>query len=323
MHSEFHRQIDDYMLYCQSRGLTRKSMSSYEQALRLFAEWAANEKKIDRAEKVTRDVLREYMTFLLERGKYTVVTDQATTIINHPDKRPDLGKPVSPTTVANYMRNIKVFFRFLKDERVIKVNPADRLKTPAPVKKERKLLSQQELRAFMRTFDTVSPYGLRSYIMVRLILDTGMRVGEIIMVTPDDVDLRQRTILVRHSKSQKERYVFFSQKMGRELRHWLDFRDRYEDCDYLFCSMRGGQLKTASFERTVKRHGEQAGLEVTPHLLRHNFARYYLQNGGDLATLSRILGHSSLETTKVYLDFSTEEIRNLYQNNSPLNNLKI
>ena len=83
----------------------------------------------------------------------------------------------------------------------------------------------------------------------------------------------------------------------------------------LFPTSRGTQLSVTNFGATVRRKGRKVGLDIHPHLLRNNFAKYYLIEGnGDFATLSRILGHSSVETTmKAYLDFTDKEIGRKYQ----------
>lgn len=157
-----------------------------------------------------------------------------------------------------------------------------------------------------------------------MILDTGARIGELVPILPTDIDVRHGALLLRHTKSGKERFVYFSQKMGRNLKSWLEYRDRYTDSIYVFPTTRGNLMDIRTVESSFKKHSRLVGLDVQPHQLRNNFAKYYLINGGDWSTLSRILGHSSVEVTQqAYLDFTDKEVGKQYQKHSPLNNLNI
>lgn len=112
--------------------------------------------------------------------------------------------------------------------------------------------------------------------------------------------------------------------MATELRRWLQYRYRYKDSEFLFCTTKGSQLQVRSFESNFTIYGERIGKkEIHPHILRNNFAKRFLMNGGDIYTLSQILGHSSVKVTEeCYLDLKNEDLRNQYQRFSPLMNLK-
>ncbi|PRO66720.1 phage integrase N-terminal SAM-like domain-containing protein [Alkalicoccus urumqiensis] len=87
--TEFQRHIDDYMLYCHAKGLRPKTMHSYEQTMRLFAQWCEAEQNVSKPSAVTPELIREYMKYLQERGKYTVVADKQSEFWNYPDNRPE------------------------------------------------------------------------------------------------------------------------------------------------------------------------------------------------------------------------------------------
>jgi integrase/recombinase XerD len=252
------------------------------------------------------------------------VNNNNSSSLNYPDHRTDYGKPISSTTIANYLRNIKVFFNFLYSEKEIKVNPVEKIENIKPQRKQKKLLAKEDIQKVLSTFDVTTFYGLRSFQMVRLILDSGMRASEICALKPDNIDFKTKSILIENPKNNQQRYVYFSHKMGQDLRRWLQYHDRFSDSPYLFPTIRGTQLDIRNFEKTVREAGKKVGVSVHLHQLRNNFAKYYLLNGGDFATLSRILGHSSVDVTmKAYLDFSDEEVGKKYQKHSPLNNLNI
>lgn len=317
-------QIDSFMLYCDSKHLSKKTLASYEQTLKLFALYLKNEFKIEDASNVKSSHIRNYIKYLRERGKYTVVVRERSKKLNHPDNRHDFNKPISDSTVANYLRNIKVFFNFLYSEREIKVNPVETIRNIKPQRKIKPLLSEEDLKRVLSKFDQTQFHSYRSYIMCKLILDTGARIGEVTELKPENIDFKQKAILIENPKNNKQRFVYFGHKLLQELKRWMIYRDRYSDSLYLFPTTRGTKLDIRNFERSLKNAGKKVGVEIHPHQLRNSFAKYYLLQGGDWATLSRILDHSSPEVTqKAYLDFTDEEVGRKYQRHSPLNNLDI
>lgn len=325
MLSDFEFQIENFMLYCTSKNLSVKTLRSYEQTLKLFSAYIKNEFDISEVDKVKSAHIRHYIKYLRERGKYTVTVNEKSAKVNYPHKRDDYRKPLSVTTISNYIRNIKVFFNYLYEvEREIRKNPVEAIESIKPSRKKKPLLSKEELEKVMRTFDNTTFHGYRDWLITRLILDTGMRIGECLSLIPDVIDFKTRSILIENPKNNQQRYVYFSQKISRELKNWLLYRDRYSNSFYLFPTIRGTQLEIRNFERTLRLNGKKVGVDIHPHQLRNNFAKYYLLNGGDFVTLSRILGHSSVEVTqKAYLDFTDGEIGRKYQRHSPLSHLDI
>lgn len=317
-------ELDRFMMDCTSRNLSRKTLQSYDQVLRLFIRYLSEQHGVTDVADVKPDHLRQYANYLRERGKYTVVSNEQTAKINRPDKRNDRGQRMSDTTMSNYLRTIKVFLRWLYRERIIDKNLAKDVPDVKPARKHKPLLSENELHLLFRAFDTSTFHGFRDWTITRLILDTGCRVGECLEIMRSDVHLRNHAILLRYTKNHKERFVYFSAKMGRNLKSWMDYVDRYTDCPWLFPSRRGNKMDIRNYEKALSRAARGVGLQVTPHQLRNNFAKYYLLNGGDWATLSRLLGHSSVEVTqKAYLDFTDREVGQKYQRHSPLNNLNL
>ena len=96
---DFDWQINEFMVYCRSTQLREKSMASYEQALRLFERWCAEELRIFTVDKVTEPVIRKYINDLQERGKYTFYVNDQSKKKNYPERRRDYRKPVSVATI--------------------------------------------------------------------------------------------------------------------------------------------------------------------------------------------------------------------------------
>lgn len=322
--SEIELQLDSFMLYCDSKNLSKKTLASYDQTLKLFILYLKDNFNIEDASKVKSSHVRYYIQYLRERGKYTVASKDYNKQINLPENRTDYNKQISDTTIANYLRNIKVFFNFLHKEREIKINPIENISNIKPKRKKKKLLSQDDLKKVMKSFDLTKFHQYRTWVQVRLILETGIRAGECCSMLPEHVDFKTKTILIVNPKNNKERYVFFGFKMSNDLKRWMQYRDRFSDSVYLFPTIRGTKLDVRNFEKTLRNIGSKIGVDLHPHLLRNNFAKYFLMQGGDFASLSRILGHSNPDVTiKAYLDFTDEEIGRMFQKHSPLNNLDL
>ena len=103
-------------------------MSSYEQTLHLFGRWLSDELKIYTVDKITENVIRKYIDDLMVRGKYTFYVNDLSKSKNCPDRRRDYRKPVSVTTINNYIRNIRVFFNWMEREYIIRKNPMKRIR---------------------------------------------------------------------------------------------------------------------------------------------------------------------------------------------------
>ena len=238
-----------------------------------------------------------------------------------------MEKKVSLATVNNYTRNLRVYFNYMYENRLIKVNPMKKIKPTRTPRKVVGYLNDTEFSRLLKCFDLSKFHEYRDYVVTQLIFDTGMRVGECLMIRDEtDINFAERTIFLPadNTKGKKDRYVFFSIQMATELRRWLQYRDRYKDSEFCFCTIRGTQLQIRSFESNFTTYGERIGnKDIHPHMLRNNFAKRFLLNGGDIYTLSKILGHSSVKVTEeCYLDLQKEDLRQQYQKHSPLMNLR-
>ena len=320
-------EIDDFMNYCEYRNLSKKTLLSYEQTLRLFSRYLIDTYKINRSEQVTQQIILNYINDTKERGKYTVVANENTKKTNNPQNRGDYGKKVSIVTLNNYIRNLKVYFNYMYENRIIKKNPTQKIKLIHVPRKAKGYMNDIEVNNLLKCFDLSRFHEYRDCVITELLFDTGMRLGECLLIKEKtDINFAERTIFLPadNTKGKIDRYVFFSVQMATELKRWLQYKDRYKESEYVFCTIKGTVLQERSFESNFSNYGERIGKkEINPHLLRNNFAKRFLMNGGDIFTLSKILGHSSIKVTEqCYLDLQTEDLKKQYEKHSPLMNLK-
>lgn len=272
-------EIDDFINYCDYKNLSTKTIGSYEQTLRLFIRYLQDECNITSTEQVKEQTIKNYLQNVKERGKYTVVSNDNTKKFNCPQNRQDFGKKVSIATVNNYTRNLRVYFNYMYGNRLIKINPMKKIKPTRTPRKVVGYLNDTEFSRLLKCFDLSKFHEYRDYVVTQLIFDTGMRVGECLMIRDEtDINFAERTIFLPadNTKGKKDRYVFFSIQMATELRRWLQYRDRYKDSEFCFCTIKGKQLQVRSFESNFTVYGERIGnKDIHPHMLRNNFAKRF------------------------------------------------
>lgn len=326
--SEFEWQIEEFMVYCKSKDLRKKTMLSYEQSLCLFQKWCKDRLNICTVEEITESVVRRYITELQERGKYTYYANDKTKVYNVPEHRRDFNKPVSAVTINNYLRNIRVFFSWLVEQEILTKNPMKKIKALRTQRTAREFMSDEDFNKLASNLDKTYFSEHRDYAMIVLLLDTGMRLGECSRLLVEEVDFSRNRIYLKaeNTKGRKDRVVYFSDKTEAILRKWLRFKDRYMETIYLFPSRTTkAALPVAAFETNFKKYLLRFGInnQLSPHCLRNNFAKRCLMNGMDVYTLSKILGHSSVTITeKAYLDLNEDDIALRYKNHSPIDNMK-
>ena len=113
---DFDWQTNEFMLYCRTTQLREKSITAYEQSLKLFQRWCMDEMGIFTVDKVTENVIRRYISELQERGKYTFYRIDKQKKTNYPERRRDYRKPISTATINNYNAVMENFFGILKSE---------------------------------------------------------------------------------------------------------------------------------------------------------------------------------------------------------------
>ena len=325
---DFDFQLEDFMLYCRTSQLRPKTMASYEQTLRLFQRWLKEELQIENVNEVTEPIIRQYLDSLMERGKYTFYADDSGKQKNFPSRRRDFRQPISPVSINNYIRNLRVFFNWLERDYTIRKNPMKKIRQLKVNRKAKEYISDEDFKKLISRFDKSYFSEHRDYTLIYLMLDSGMRLGECSELLMDDISLHRRKIFLRAeiTKGRKDRTVYFSEKTEILLRRWIQFKDRYCESGYLFPVKHGGHhISVSNFECNFKRYLQRAGIKdnISPHCLRNNYAKRCLMNGMDIYTLSRLLGHSSVQVTEqAYLDLTDEDLGKKYAHYSPISSMK-
>lgn len=312
-----------FIEHCELKELSQKTIGSYEQTLRLLMLYL-DEQGITRTEKITHLDIQRYVKNIKERGKYTVASNPNSG--NYQERRMDFGKKVSDVTINNYLRNMSAFFNWCVEEDLILRSPVKRGDFIKVERKPLEFVSDEDFKRLLRNMNTASFSEYRDSIIVQLLLDTGMRINECLLIQVSDVDLPKRCIYLpaENTKGKKGRYVFYSDKMATLLQRWMKYKDRYRDSDFLFCTNKGKRVQVSNFETNVRKYAQRIGLkDIHPHVFRNNFAKRFLMSGGDIYTLSKILGHSSVTVTEqAYLDITQDDLAEMYRKHSPLKGIR-
>jgi integrase/recombinase XerD len=161
--------------------------------------------------------------------------------------------------------------------------------------------------------DLKRPVHLRNFLIVKILLETGLRMNELIHLEKKHIDFSTQTMLVAMTKTHAHRIVCFRQETEQDLQTLLALHPHVPYVFYNLTTLK--RMTTASIEslfyQLKKRYGIQDN--ITPHKWRHTFATSFLRKGGDLETLRMLLGHSNLKTTQKYLHFNQQDIRTTYQ----------
>jgi len=245
-------------------------------------------------------------------------------------RAPDNGVTLSVSTVRSHIRVWKVFFNWCYQEELLAKNPVLRLKSPKPDKRIIPAFSDEQVEKMFSCFDLSTDVGFRDYLIILLLLDTGIRLSEIAGL---DVASVQDSYIKVFGKGRKEREVGIHPDVSRLLWKYIHKyrKPKDENETALFLSStnksagrRFGQAGVKQLIGRVKAATGIVDMRVSPHIFRHTFAKMYLKSSGDLFKLSREMGHSNVQVTKIYLDdFTSSDARQEHTTFSPINRFKL
>jgi len=309
------RLTESYALCLSTEGKSTKTIKWYTANLKRFAQFLSDNHLPDSVTEIGKEEARQFISHL-----QTGVKRWESHSFIHDDKR------LSAHSVQGYARTIKAFWSWLMDEGYITHNSMTSLKLPKTPRKVISTFSQEQIQRILSAIDKKSSHGFRNHIMILLLLDTGVRLSELINLQVDDIDFLQSYILVK-GKGNKERVVPFGSQVRRILRRYImHFRPEPDSprTGEVFLTEDGLPLKPRAVQSMLLRLSKKAkisGIRCTPHRFRHTFAKQYLMAGGDIFSLQKILGHTSLEVVKIYVNLITSDILQQHRKFSPVDNV--
>lgn len=221
----------------------------------------------------------------------------------------------SVNTFLCFYKCLLVFFRWCVESSYLDHNPVQGIQVPKLERKlPRKLTKQEALRLIEVVYNY--PYEqsflrYRNHAIFSMFVFAGLRKNELLRLTLSDVDTENLTIFIRQGKGRKDRIVPISYTLAQSLNRYLGERKRLnKSCPEYFVSIRGNMGFTQNgLKWLVNNIRRASGMQFTIHQLRHTFATLMLEGGCDIYSLSKMMGHSDINTTTIYLSASAEHLR--------------
>jgi integrase/recombinase XerC len=226
------------------------------------------------------------------------------------------------STIARRLASLRSWCRFLCRQGSLTTNPAIGLRAPRQEKKLPRFLDREATDSLLEAPTADSTLGLRDKALFETLYSAGLRVGELVGLDLNDLDLDAGLATVR-GKGRRERLAVLGPQAVEALRAWLAARPtvspRAVSQTAVFLNRHGTRLSTRGVARLLDKYKARVGMELdaSPHTLRHSFATHLLDAGADIRGVQELLGHKSLGTTQIYTHVTTQRMRESYHKAHP------
>jgi len=296
--------LSRYEVAARAAGLSQATITHTTRCVTYFARYLGN---VEEVQRVGADEFRFFLSGLRSQRVW-----EGTPRVK--------AKPLSPTTVNTYARAIRAFWGWLEREGLIRKNALKAVPAPRLPRRLPRAFSEDEVRKILHSAENRP----RDRAMVQLLLDSGVRLSELVGLTVPDLDLRLGRLRV-YGKGGKERYAYFSNRTAEALKRYIStVRPRALEEDRLFLNIDGTPMDKRRVSKVLEVVGRHAGISqrLSAHKLRHTFATLSLRFGNNLEYLRLALGHADIETTsKSYLAASDADVAIAQRRSSPMANI--
>ena len=225
------------------------------------------------------------------------------------------------SSINRKLSSLRGFYKFLSNNNIVDNNIFLHVNGPKKAKKLPRYFEYNELEELFSSFSTNTPRGQRDLLILEMLYATGVRVGELVNIEVDDIDLSSRKISIT-GKGNKQRLVMFGDYCFDILNLYLsDGRVRLNrnGSKYLFLNHLGEKLTERGVRYILNESIKKTSISknISPHMIRHSFATHLLNEGCDLLSVQKLLGHESISATQVYTHVSTDRLKDVYFNNFP------
>ena len=230
-------------------------------------------------------------------------------------------KGISAKSLQRELSAIRGFFVFLLKNGLAQSNPAQQVKAPKQARKLPKTLDVDQVAGLLEA-GTTSPLEVRDLAMFELFYSSGLRLSELNALDMADLDLADRSLIVRSGKGGKSRILPIGGKAVKAINNWLQERSKLQaiaETAALFVTTKGRRLGQRSIELRLALWCKKKGVaeHVHPHMLRHSFASHLLESSQDLRAVQELLGHSNISTTQIYTHLDFQHLAEIYDKAHP------
>lgn len=288
--------LKQFQFHIRTKNLTPKTISVYGERLGYFQRYLRT-KSIPFGT-VDRSTIQDFILAQKERG-------------------------LADISVNGQIRVLKIFFKFLKDEEHLDIDPAEKIQLLRTEKKIKTVLTEDQIQAMLAVPDRSNFVGMRNFLMLLVFYDTLIRLSELINLKMCDVDLEGGTLRIM-GKGRKARIVPMGLKTVKYLHKFFTRYRQGFNTDYVFTTYRGDILDPRNVMRILERIGNKVGVHVSPHLLRHSGASHRAVSGMPAFLLQRLLGHTTIQMTEKYVHLVDDErLKAAFKQFSPADLMKV
>jgi integrase/recombinase XerD len=302
--------IQGFKISCQTEGKSPRTVTWYTTFLEKFRIFLERNGLPARADRLDKLHVRHFILYLQQEAR-----------------TPRTHRHLSGATVQGYVRTLKAFFAWLAREEYINANFMAKIPVPKAETKVITTLSSTQIQSLFKQCLSSSRSGPRNMLIMLLLIDCGLRVSELVGIDTDDIYLEEGIIRIRKAKGSKERYVPVGSVTKKFLWKYLNTvrpKPLAQQINRLFLNNKGLPFTDNGVQQMLRRYGKKVGItgvRCSPHTFRYTFAKDYLMNGGDIFSLQKILGHSSLASVRLYLNLFGADVKKQHQRFSPVDNL--
>jgi integrase/recombinase XerD len=291
-----HEMFEQFMNYKLTEGLAEPTIQGYYEHFRYLNEYLGGDLA---NEEITTEVFMNYISFMLH------------------------DKKLQPTTANVRIRNIRAFLKYCFQEGWINEPIHEKFKPVKTPEDEIQSFTPMEIKALLNQIDDSRYVGFRDKVMVYTLLDTMVRISELLNIKRHNVDLKAGHIKLEphKTKTKRARIVPISTKTVKLLKEYMAETEDF-GCDILFVTYDGRPILSNTWRRRLTELGEMAGVSnkrVSPHTFRHTGALFYVMNGGDPFSLQKILGHTDMSMVRKYIQMTDTDVKRQHNTFSPWN----
>lgn len=268
----------------------------------------------------TRKIYREHLSRLCLYASDPPISDIDHRVLSAfmGSLRQKNGQKYAPAYLDQIYRTLKTFFQFCQDESLIAENPMRRVKRPKLESGPKPRLTLEQIGQLINQVKKTD-LSARNLVIVLLMVDSGLRLNEVIGLRACDVRLEDGSVLVLSEKTQKRREVPVRDEVLAAITKYLSTRPPFKTPqDHLLLNRAGDRLTKEAVHLLMKRLQKRLNFPLYSHLLRHTFANIYIKKG-ELRKLQKLMGHSRIDTTaRFYTDPEMKDIKAEHDLSSPL-----
>ena len=295
-------QVKQYLEYCKFRKeLDSNTLKAYRIDLRQFFEFV-------RTENPEKEKIEEYITYLHKKYKQK--------------------------TIKRKIASVKAYYNYLEEMELISDNPFRKIRVKfkeeivlprvIPRGEIEQLLNYMYANIDMSSAQTYR-HWIRDIAVVETFFATGARVYEISNIRTENVNLNTGLIKIM-GKGGKERYIqIVTEEILNLLKKYYDQNSNMiKDSGFFFVNSRGNRYTEQTIRLMLKKYAKAAGINrnITPHMFRHSFATYLIEEGVDISCVQQILGHSSIKTTQIYIHIASQKQAEILKKMHPRNRMR-